>query len=181
MRSGSVLLVLMSVSLVGCADKSPEGVCKKMESLGKAAGKKGHMAQCVMFLGRIKQETPKQYACVADCIHKAGDPVEGGLCFKSCKGSDNSGATAKAGGSPAAAPMKMSRGECQAIAAQIVRMPGIGKYNKTAADVATAKDRYATSCISGRFNAKSRKKFRCYARLARAGQPYSAIIGGPCR
>ena len=43
MRSGSVLLVLMSVSLVGCADKSPEGVCKKMESLGKAAGKKGNL------------------------------------------------------------------------------------------------------------------------------------------
>jgi hypothetical protein len=75
--------------------KTPEGVCKKMESLAKDAGEKtegdGGMDQCVKMMQEMEKQDKEAFGKMADCVVGAKDMKGATDCMMKIEPSDAGG------------------------------------------------------------------------------------------
>lgn len=80
MKKTAATIIGLSLIALGAAcgpGKTPEGVCKKMESLAKDAGEKtegdGGMEACVKMMQEMEKQDKVAFGKMADCVVGAKD------------------------------------------------------------------------------------------------------------
>lgn len=104
MKKAFATIIGLSFIALGSAcgpGKTPEGVCKKMESLAKDAGEKTEgddgMKQCVEMMKEMEKQDKEAFGKMADCVVGAGDMKAATDCIMKIEPSDAGGDEKKEG------------------------------------------------------------------------------------